>query len=112
MTLVYALLFIIPVVLLFLTMVLIGATGAALYRTWKRTYEDAKPMADDIRRKAGRVQQMQGDFIRRGNALSKSLEDVGGRWLFIVESMQETTSSPIIRLASLAGKLSSGSREK
>jgi hypothetical protein len=112
MLLVYLLIFLTPVFVILIVMFAIGLAGVKTARTGKRAYDDLRPYIDNLKENVTRAQQKGTDFSNRGNNLSKSFEEIAGRWAFIGQTLQETTKSPVIRLANLAGRLASDNRGK
>jgi len=96
-----------PVLFVLFVIVAIGAAASKTYRKGKRAYADFKPYINDMSEKMAKAQNMTGDFADRGAKLTESFEEIGGRWAFIVESVNETIHSPAARLAGMAGKFAS-----
>ena len=104
MTLTIILICCLPVGLILLIFFAIGTAGARTYRMGKRAYADFKPYINDLNAKVNRAQQMGNGFAERGANLSKTVEEIGGRWAFITQSFSETTHSPAVRIAEAAGR--------
>lgn len=107
MLLVYLLIFLSPVAVILLVMFAIGVAAARTVRTGKRIFRDVKPLADDLKERATSAQQRGLSFADRGNGIAKSFEEIAGRWAFIGEAFQETKSSPLVKLAGMAGRYAS-----
>jgi hypothetical protein len=105
--LIYLLIFLLPIALIVLVFFAIGGAGLTIYRTGKRGYSDLKPYIDDINAKVKVAQNRSASFADRGNNISKTIEEIQGRWEFITEGFSETKKSPAVKLAGLAGKLTS-----
>jgi hypothetical protein len=93
-----------PVFLIVLVFFAIGTAGASTFRRGKRAYADFKPYVNDLNKQVSRAQQMSSSFADRGAGLSKTYEEMGGRWAFIVETISELTDSPAVRFADMAGR--------
>lgn len=107
MTLTIVLICCLPAGLILLVFFAIGAAVARTFRMGKRAYEDFKPYLNDLSKQVTRVQDMTTDFTDRGQNLTKTFEEIGGRWTFITEAVAETIDSPAIRLADMAGRFAS-----
>jgi len=99
-----------PVGLILLVFFAIGSAGARTYRRGMRAWVDFKPFVDNLQQSATRAQRLTSDFSNRGMKLQQDIEELGGRWAFIAESVTETANSPALRVAELAGKFSSRNR--
>lgn len=104
MTLVFVLVCCLPVVLVFMVILAIGAAAMKLVRHGKRTYEDIRPQLEDLKKKAERAQHVVTGFAERGNKLSATFEEISGRWAFVDQTFKEAKSSPIARFAGIAGR--------
>lgn len=104
MALVYTLIIVLPVIFIFMICVAIGAAGSKTYRAGKRAYGDLKPYINNVSASVSKAQRMGADFAERGQKLGQTIEEIGGRWAFIEESFSETASSPLIKLAGMAGR--------
>ena len=98
-------LFSLPFVLLFLVFCAIGAAGMKTGRTGKRMYDELKPYIEDLTRQANDAQQKALSFNDRVGNIEKTFEELTGRWAFITRYFQETRNSPLVRFASIAGRL-------
>ena len=110
MLLVYLLIFLSPLFFLVVVVFAIGVAGARAARTGKRAYDDLRPYVDNLQKGVANAQQKGMDFANRGTALSKSFEEIAGRWAFIGQALQEVTSSPVVKLAGMAGRFASERR--
>ena len=108
MLLIYLLIFLTPVAIVFLVFVAIGMAGLHVYRSGRRAMMDFKPYIDGLKAGAADIQRKSTDLAGRGQMLSETFEEIGGRWAFITQSFQETTSSPVIKLAGMAGRFAGG----
>lgn len=104
MTLTIILVCCLPVALIFIVIFAIGTASSRTYRNARRAYADLRPYLNDVSQQVSRVQTMTMNFSDRGQNLSKTVEEIGGRWAFIAETISETTNSPVIKLADFAGK--------
>lgn len=107
MLLVYLLIFLSPVAVVLLVMFAIGMTAARTVRTGKRAFSDVKPLVDDLKAKAMSAQQRGLSFADRGTSIATSFEEIAGRWAFIGQALTETTNSPVVRFAGMAGRYAS-----
>ncbi len=98
-------LFSLPFALLFLVSCAIGAAGMKTGRTGKRMYNELKPYVEDLTRQADSLQQKAQSFNNRADNIGKTFEELAGRWAFITEYVQEARNSPLVRFASIAGRL-------
>lgn len=108
MVLVYILVCSVPFLIIFMVFAAIAAAGLKVGRTGKIVYQDLKPYIDDLKEKSDRAQKMGMDFADRGVRLQKTFEEISGRWAFITQTFQETTQSPVVKLASYAGRFTGG----
>lgn len=104
MTLTIVLICCLPAGLILLVFFAIGTAGARTFRMGKRAYADFKPYINDLSQQVTRAQDMTTNFADRSTGLTNTLEEIGGRWAFIVESLSETRNNPVIGLADMAGK--------
>ena len=111
MVVVYLLICLVPVALILLVIVTIVSAVMKVVRTGKRMYADIMPDINDLKEKAAGAQQKSLEFSERGKKLSETFEEIGGRWAFVSQSFEETTKSPIVKLAGMAGK-HTGRKEK
>lgn len=102
--LIYLLIFLLPVAFIGLVMFLIGSTGVRVYRSGRRAFDDLKPYIDKLSDDAKRAQEKGISFADRAQKLSGAVEEIGGRWAFIAETISGTTRSPVIKLADMAGR--------
>ncbi len=105
--LIYLLIALLPIVLISLVIFVIAGAGMNIYRTGKRGYSDLKPYLDDMNAKVKLAQDRSTQFAERGDNIAKTIEEIQGRWAFISEEFSETKKSPAVKLAGLAGKLTS-----
>ena len=105
--LIYLMIFLLPVLLIVLVILTIAGAGMNIYRTGKRGYSDLKPYLDDVNAKVKLAQDRSAQFAERGNSIAKTIEEIQGRWAFITEGFSESKKSPAVKLAGLAGKLTS-----
>jgi hypothetical protein len=96
-----------PVGLVLLVFFAIGTAGARTYRRGKGTWVDFKPFLDNLKDSVSRAQRVSSEFSNRGMKLQQSVEEIGGRWAFIAESLTETVNSPAVKVAGLAGRFAS-----
>lgn len=104
MTLVYIMVCCLPVVLIVLVVSAIVAAGQKTFKTGNRLYRETKPHIDNLVAQGHRAQQMSASFAERGNKLAESFEEMSGRWAFIVEEVQGTRESPLVKMAGMAGR--------
>jgi hypothetical protein len=104
MTLAQILIWCIPVAFILITFFAIGAAAARAFRMGKRVYVDIKPQIDELTRGAALAQQKAAEFSERGNQLSKNFEEISGRFAFITETLSESTNSPAVKVAEVAGR--------
>jgi hypothetical protein len=57
--------------------------AAQIYRNAKSSYTEVKPYIADISAKGRHAQQLSSSFAMRADKLSKSLDELSGRWAFI-----------------------------
>lgn len=107
MTLAIILICCLPAGLILLVFFAIGTAGARTFRMGKRAYADFKPYINDLSNQVTRAQQMSASFADRGVGLSKTVEEIGGRWAFITETVLDLTNSPVVDLADMAGRFAS-----
>jgi len=98
------LVFCVPVAFVVLVFVAIGMAGAKTYRTAKRAYADVRPYINEVSAAASHAQQKSNDFANRGASISKSFEEIAGRWAFITETITESTNSPLTKVVDIAGR--------
>lgn len=111
MVVVYLLIFLIPIALILLVLGAIVAAAMRTVRKGKRTYAKILPDINDLKEKVSRARQKGLEFSERGKKLSEAFDEIGGRWAFISNSMKETTKSPLVKLAGMAGKRAGGKEE-
>jgi len=111
MVVAYLLICLIPVALILLVLVAIGAAAMRAVRKGKRTYAEIRPDINDLKEKAARARQKGLEFSERGKKLSAAFEEIGDRWAFVSKSMEETAKSPLVKLAGMAGKHAGGKEE-
>jgi len=85
----------------------IAKAGMQVFRTGKTSYTDMKPYIADLSSKSKRAQELSSSFADRGAKLSKSLDELNGRWAFIAQTIAGTQRSPVVKMAKTAGKLAS-----
>lgn len=111
MVAVYLLVCLLPVMFIVIVFFAIGAAGARTYRAAKRAYRDVLPYANDLKEKGMRAQRLSQGFGERANNIANTFNEIGGRWAFIIDTFQEASSSPLTRLAGMAGRLVGGDIE-
>ncbi len=107
MTLAIILICCLPAGLILLVIFAIGSAGGRTFRVGKRAYADFKPYINDLKQKASRAEKLAGGFAGRAEGLTKTYEEISGRWAFIIETISETTNSPAVRIAEMAGRFTS-----
>jgi hypothetical protein len=107
MTLTIILVCCLPVALIFVVIFAIGTAASRTYRGAKRSYGDVKPYFDNLSAQAARIQSKGTEFADRGQKLTATIDEIGGRWAFIAEAVREVTTSPVVKLADYAGKFTS-----
>jgi hypothetical protein len=102
--LIYLLIYLVPVAFIVLAFALIGGAAARIYRNGKRSFKEVKPLVDKLASDAQRAQQRGMSFADRGQKMAEAVDEISGRWAFIVEEFTEAQKSPVVRLAGVAGK--------
>ncbi len=102
--LIYLLIYLVPVAFILLAFFLIGSAGARVYRSGKRAFKDVKPLVDKLASDAQRAQERGMSFADRGQKMAEAVDEMGGRWAFIVEQFTESQKSPVVKLAGVAGR--------
>jgi hypothetical protein len=93
-----------PAALILIVIFAIGTSAGKTYRGAKRAYVDVRPYINDLSEKVGSIQSKGVEFADRAQKLSETIEEIGGRWAFITETIGEVTNSPVVKLADIAGK--------
>jgi hypothetical protein len=106
--LIYLAIFLLPLGLMGLVFLMVGATGVKIFKTGKRTYVDIKPYLDHLVANGKNVQQKGLQFADRATALAGTFEELGGRWAFVSQTLARTQKSPVITAANVAGRVSAG----
>ena len=104
MVVAYLLICLIPFALIMAVFVAIGAAAMKVVRKGKKMYADIQPDINDLKEKAARAQHKGLEFSERGKKLSETFEEIAGRWAFTSKTLEETTKSPLVKLAGMAGK--------
>lgn len=92
---IYVLICVIPVLILILTCVTIGSNAMKSYRKAKRALGEINPYLKDLQQELGQIQNRLSDLEQKGQELTSSVEEIGGRWAFIRKELEETTRSPL-----------------
>jgi hypothetical protein len=104
MVVTYLLICLVPVALIIVVFVVTGAAAMKVARAGRRMYTDILPDINELKETAARAQQKSLEFSERGKKLSEAFEEIAGRWAFITKTLSETTKSPIVKFAEIAGK--------
>ena len=110
--LIYLLIFLVPVGLIGLVFLFIGAAGFNIFRTGKRGYQDIKPYINKLTADAKSAQAKGMSFADRANALTETFQEIGGRWQFVSETLGENKKSPVVTVAGLAGRIQAMAEER
>jgi biopolymer transport protein ExbB/TolQ len=108
----YLVIIIFPLLLIGMVIFAIAKAAAQIYRNAKGSYTELKPYVADISAKSRRAQQLSSSFAARGDRLSKSLDELSGRWAFISGVIYDTQHSPVVKAANMAGKHFGGNKGK
>ncbi len=104
MVLVYIAICCFPILLGIIVIFAIYNALAKTYRTAKRAYRQVSPYVNDLKARAQNAAQKSAEFGERLEQLGAIYEEIGGRWTFISETLRETSKSPIVKAADIAGK--------
>lgn len=107
MVLAYILICCVPLLLCVFVIFAIGKAALKTYRTARKAYGQVNPYVNDLQSRARRLLEKSTEFGERLEQLAAVYEEIGGRWTFISETLQETSKSPIVKVADIAGKFSS-----
>lgn len=105
--LIYLLICLLPLSLIVLVIASIAGAGLRTYRAGARAANEFKPYIDGFAADVQRAQERGSSFAERGQRLTETFDEIAGRWAFVVEALSDTTQSPVIRLANLAGRFTS-----
>lgn len=94
----------VPVLIIIMVFLAIGAASARTYRAAKQTYFEMKPYIDDMSAKVVSAQEKGTEFARRGTQIGENVEELSGRLAFISEALNEGLNSPVIKAVDIAGR--------
>lgn len=112
MWIVYLLVCCIPFAMIIAVFAAVIGAGISVGRSGMRAYRGMKPYIDDATAKVKRAEQLAGELADRGNNLQKTFEEIGGRWAFIINEVQQSTGSPAVKAAEWAGRFAAGRGER
>ncbi len=90
-----------------IVIIAIGNSAVKTYKTTRRAYAQVSPYLNDLKSRAQKAVEKSTEFGERLERLAEVYEELGGRWTFISENFQETSKSPLVKMAEFAGKISS-----